>query len=71
MYLHRLACSQAFVDGNKRTALESADVFLGLNGHIFRHPGVSRTVKYMLTVAQNQKTRDQVKRWLRRHSSTP
>lgn len=31
MYLHRLATSQAFVDGNKRTALESADVFLELH----------------------------------------
>ena len=68
MYLHRLATSQAFVDGNKRTALESADVFLELNGHVFQHPGVSWTVKYMLAIAQGKKTREQVGRWLRRHS---
>jgi len=68
MYVHRIACSQAFLDGNKRTALEAGDVFLTYNGHNFRHPGVVWTVRYMLAVAKNEKTLRQVKNWLRRHS---
>lgn len=31
--LHSIAANHAFVDGNKRTALNSAIVFLDLNGH--------------------------------------
>lgn len=31
-YLHRIAESQAFLDGNKRTALAAALTFLGLHG---------------------------------------
>ena len=69
MYLHRIACSQAFADGNKRTALEAADVFLGMNGYEFRPPSAGWTVRYMLAVAQNQKTREQVRGWLRRRSA--
>lgn len=69
MYLHRLARSQAFIDGNKRTALQAADVFLDLNGYAFRPPSAAWTVRFMLAVAQNQKTLAQVKRWLRRRSA--
>lgn len=68
MYLHRLARSQAFADGNKRTALEAADVFLDMNGYDFRPPSPGWTVRYMLAVAQNQKSREQVSGWLRRRS---
>jgi death-on-curing protein len=32
-YLFHLAASQGFVDGNKRTAVACADVFLNLNGY--------------------------------------
>lgn len=68
LYLHRLARSQAFADGNKRTALEAADVFLGLNGYDFRSPSAGWTVRYMLAVAQNRKSQEQVRNWLRRRS---
>ncbi len=68
MYLHRIASSQAFADGNKRTALEAADIFLDLNGYDFQPPGPGWTVRYMLAVAQHQKTRHQVRDWLRRRS---
>ena len=69
LYLHRIACSQAFADGNKRTALEAADVFLGMNGYDFRPPSPGWTVRYMLAVAQSQKNREQVRGWLKRRST--
>lgn len=31
--LESLAMNHPFVDGNKRTALDATDIFLGLNGH--------------------------------------
>jgi death-on-curing protein len=68
MYVHRLAHSQAFLDGNKRTALEAGDIFLTYNGYDFQHPGVGWTVRYMMAIARNEKTLKQVRNWLRRHS---
>jgi len=32
-YLHHIAMNHPFIDGNKRTALNTADVFLRLNGY--------------------------------------
>jgi death-on-curing protein len=68
MYVHRLATSQAFLDGNKRTALEAGDVFLAYNGYNFRHPGVMETVEFMLAVARKEKKMEDVAVWLKRHS---
>lgn len=68
MHLHRIARSQAFLDGNKRTALEAAKVFLDLNGRHFKPPTPAWTVRYMLAVAQYQKSPEQVRVWLKRHS---
>lgn len=65
MYVHRLASSQAFLDGNKRTALEAGDVFLTYNGYDFQLPGVLETVEFMLAIARNEKTMRQVAGWLK------
>ena len=69
MYLHRLANSQAFIDGNKRTALEVADTFLDENGYEFDPPSPAWTVRYMLAVARNEKSRERVRDWLQRRSA--
>ena len=53
--MHSLAANHAFVDGNKRTALNSAIVFLDLNGHPLTTPvDVDKMVEFTLAVAQSR-----------------
>ncbi|BCJ38080.1 toxin Doc [Actinocatenispora thailandica] len=53
--LHSLAANHAFVDGNKRTALNSAIVFLDINGHPLSKPvDIDAMVKLTLAAAQSQ-----------------
>jgi death-on-curing protein len=65
MYLQRLAVSQAFIDGNKRTALASALVFLGLNGYVLNEPSQAKVESFMVEVALKKHSLPQVRRWLR------
>ncbi len=55
-YLFHIARNHAFVDGNKRTALLGALVFLGLNGHVLDRED-QRLDDAVLAVAKGSMTR--------------
>lgn len=55
-YAFHLAESQAFVDGNKRTAVTSALVFLGING-VYAQPPAWELYSAMIDVAEKKKTK--------------
>ena len=65
-YLFHLATTQGFLDGNKRTALSSASVFLRLNGYAI---DVDDDEMYpiAMAVANNLMTKDELARWFRDH----
>lgn len=65
MHLQRLAVSQAFIDGNKRTALTSTVVFLGLNGYLLSEPSQAKVEKFMVEVALKKRSLTQIRSWLR------
>ena len=56
-----------FADGNKRTAFEAADEFLGRNGLLLRAPPEA-IVDFMLRVAQGHLEVDDMAAWLRSHA---
>ena len=56
-YAFHLAESQAFVDGNKRTAVTSALVFLAMNG-VYVQPPTWELYTAMIDVAEKKKTKD-------------
>lgn len=55
-YAFHLAESQAFVDGNKRTAVASAMVFLARNG-VYAQPPTWGLYSAMIDVAEKKKTK--------------
>jgi death-on-curing protein len=55
-YAFHLAESQAFLDGNKRTAVVAAMVFLARNG-VYAQPAQWELYLAMIDVAQKKKTR--------------
>ena len=65
--IHSLLLNHAFVDGNKRTAIASALVFLDLNGYSF-----SVLQKALVTTAlsiENKKWNlEKISLWLQKHS---
>ncbi|HTV39009.1 MAG TPA: type II toxin-antitoxin system death-on-curing family toxin [Candidatus Sulfotelmatobacter sp.] len=56
-YAFHLAESQAFVDGNKRTAVTSAMVFLAMNG-VYAQPPTWDLYTAMIDVAEKKKTKN-------------
>jgi death on curing protein len=64
-YLFSLCCNHPFVDGNKRTAMTAAIVFLRLNG-IETKPDSATWEKLMLEVASGKIDREETARRLRR-----
>ncbi|MEI8291067.1 MAG: type II toxin-antitoxin system death-on-curing family toxin [Verrucomicrobiota bacterium] len=55
-YAFHLAESQAFIDGNKRTAVVSALVFLAMNG-IYATPSTWELFNAMIDVAEKKKNK--------------
>lgn len=66
-YLEGLATYHVFTDGNKRTAITAASVFLRVNGFIFQASG-DAAYRYVLTVAKKEKTLKRITEWLKKHS---
>ena len=64
-YAYHLAESQAFLDGNKRTALNAALVFLGLNGWDVDDPD-GLLFDAMIGIAERQVSKDELAKLLRR-----
>jgi death-on-curing protein len=67
-YLVGFARAQGFSDGNKRTGLACALVFLGLNGWMLDAPP-DRLYALTMAVANNEAGDDAVADFVRRHSS--
>lgn len=62
-YAFHIAQNQPFLDGNKRTALSAAALFLRLNGHRLRDDGV-QLHRMMLDIAERKIDKDGVARLL-------
>ncbi|MEK7480359.1 MAG: type II toxin-antitoxin system death-on-curing family toxin [Patescibacteria group bacterium] len=67
VYLESIATYHVFLDGNKRTALTAAAVFLLLNGYESTLP-IEESETFTLAAAQKQKTLDEIATWLKKHS---
>ncbi len=67
--LQSLLKNHPFVDGNKRTALTAAGIFLKLNGYqlINNH---EKEVDFALKVDNERLTIEQIVKWLESHSTT-
>jgi death-on-curing family protein len=65
--IYVIAKQQPFVDGNKRTALMSAKLFLGRQGYAFKKEiSIEEQIKFMLSVADHRKNVEfkDIVRWL-------
>ena len=67
-YLDRIARDQVFHDGNKRTALEAARLFLEGAGYRLSLSPANEAVEFITSVARGAKDRDGIVAWLRAHS---
>jgi len=64
-----LARNHPFMDGNKRTAMASASLFLSMNG--FRlETGQKELVRFAIDLAVGNVTPDQAAVWFRKHTRT-
>lgn len=59
VYAYHLAESQAFVDGNKRTALHAAIVFLAINGYLMEKSDM-RLYDAMIAIAKKTMTKEEL-----------
>ncbi len=66
-YLYHILMDHPFVDGNKRTGTVCALAFLRLNGIQVQLDNRS-LVDFVLAVAQGQKNKHQIARFLKQHS---
>lgn len=63
--LHGIASTQAFIDGNKRTAWVTAEAFLNLNGEDLGMVPDVQAEAFVLAVAQNLLELERVAEWFR------
>lgn len=68
-YAHGIVKNHPFLDGNKRSGLMAAALFLEINGMIFQPPE-EEAVLQTLALAAGEISADEYAAWLRR-SSTP
>lgn len=61
-YAYHLAESQAFVDGNKRTALAAALTFLGMNGYEIETEDNWELYDAMIAIAEKRMTKEELAR---------
>ena len=66
-YAFHICQNHPFVDGNKRTALASALVFLDLNGYEVEDPDKD-LYELMMGVAQGQRSKSDITAFLKSHS---
>lgn len=67
---HSLVVRHSFVDGNKRVAHASMEVFLVLNGYEIT-ASAKEQEKVMLSLAAGQVTQEQLALWLENHITKP
>lgn len=63
-YAYGLTKNHGFVDGNKRTAFQTMNVFLGLNGWRLVAPQ-PEVVRVMIQVAEGRRTQARLATWIR------
>ena len=63
-----LVRNHPFVDGNKRTAITTAALFLRLNGYRLVVEN-NEMVQFTLACAQSQRSLDEITEWFRQHSA--
>jgi len=68
VYLESIATYHVFIDGNKRTALTVAHLFLVANGFKVSALPIENSEQFILAVAQNQKTLAEIAAWLETNS---
>ncbi len=67
MILENIITKHPFIDGNKRTGFVAADVFLSDNGYDLR-VDVKDGLEFCISVAKNEKSFDEIKTWLMKHT---
>lgn len=67
-YIESVATYHVFIDGNKRTAITTAEVFLKINGVEIPSLPVEKTEEFILAVAQRKYTLEQIAAWLEKNS---
>ena len=67
-YAFHLAESQAFIDGNKRTAVTAALVFLARNG-VYARPATWELYSAMIDVAEKKKNKADLAELFRKHAN--
>ena len=66
IYFYNIICNHIFSDGNKRTGLEAAVLFLGANGHQLSEnlPNID-LFNFVTAVASGQVTLDECRDWFK------
>jgi len=67
VYLHRIIMNHPFVDGNKRTAITAATIFLEQNGYRFTAPE-GELENFALKVVEDKLDIDQIADWLEQNA---
>ena len=67
-YAFGIAKNHPFVDGNKRTALVAAELFLGLNGHDLTASD-AQCVEEFLALAAGEVSEEELAAWVGRNSA--
>ena len=68
IYLYNIICNHIFSDGNKRTGLEVALLFLSVNGYrINRNLPKDLLLDFVIEVASGQKTLEECRVWFEKH----
>ena len=66
-YAFFISENQPFLDGNKRTAISSAAVFLDLNGYEMKAPK-GAIYKVVIEVANKRMSREELSQWFQKNS---
>lgn len=66
MLIRGLAQDHPFVDGNKRTAFQTTDLFLEKNGAVL-DADEDAVVEFMLEIARGERTIETITAWIRTH----
>lgn len=65
--LQSLLKNHPFIDGNKRTALSAAGIFLKINGHKLMNAH-QEEVEFAIKVDNERLSLEQISKWLKEHS---
>lgn len=66
LYMFNIIANHIFQDGNKRTGLQSAMIFLLLNGYNLL-PDDEILINFTLSVASGEQTLEEVQAWFKQH----